>query len=216
METQSSLTPLTTAGRKLVGSPEEEFRDTEPGGREDDKEDPGRVYAKKDAEALARYDSRRRTKRGLEWTPTQWSGRSNAPDEAEEYIDDYYFGGAQSSADQVEDPPAAARQEYESDPFSWGPAYDPPAEAREQYEMPASRAEPVEAASSWSQVVTAAREQLGTQNFVREQAALFEAMPGVPMDTQCRMCIHRTSEERSLLHRRGGMSSLPSRGTYTR
>ena len=181
-------------------APEEEFRDAEPSGREDNTEVSwAEFYAQQDAKVRARYDTDEDQWGASELDlPSQDEVEEKAPDEAEEYIDDYYFGGTQSSADQVEDPPATARQEYESDPFSWGPAYDPPAKAREQYEMPASRAEPVEAASSWSQVVTAAREQLSAQNFVQEQAAAFEAMTGVPMDT---------SAGRSYLgHRRKGVS----------
>src|ERR1700677_2688122 len=126
METQSSLTPLTMAGRKLVRKHQKKKKYCR------------MSYAHMDTEAQARYNMpdageyikefqgagtrKPEDSHALEW---------NAPDEAEEYVDNYYFGGAESGADQVKDLLAAAQQEYDGADFSWGPAFDLPAEARE-------------------------------------------------------------------------------------
>ena len=182
----------------------------------------GEYYARTDAEALARYQFQDAGSSGPEDSDVlEWEEQS-APDEAEEYVEDYYSEARNRAQTNFEYPPAAARQEYESDPFSWGPAYDPPAEAREeQYEAEASTYD----TTPWSRHVTYARENLasyqmaqaqaaaipltgarqehaGPSNgahaqFVQQQRAAFDAVPGVPMDTSAgRLLIGRRRKQK--------------------
>ena len=121
---------------------------------------------------------------GAQSPDTQKSWDHELPGEAEQYADQ-----EPDEAEQyVEDDDAISVQSEEDDDERWtmpGKAeqYAAPGGAERQYAAaPATQVAP-SGGPTWEQMVHAARQDLATSQAVAQQAQLWDARPGVPMDT---------------------------------
>ena len=122
---------------------------------------------------------------GAQSLNTQKSWDHELPGEAEQYVDDQEPDEAKQY---MEDDDAISVYSEEDDDERWtmpgrAEQYAAPGKAERQYAAaPASQVAP-SGGPTWEQMVHAARQDLATSQAVAQQAQLWDARPGVPMDT---------------------------------